>query len=788
MTDLIEQDETPKKTWRQRLRFVPPGLLFVFGVVLPIITLVYEMATHDSARMLFDPIPTPFHILMVAWVPLANLAVLVCLYKKRITQWVVHANGLAIGFAAFYSLLYLPTTGFGIVAVIFLVGFFLLAPLLSFITAVRLFFKYRKFAREQQASIVVKPWKGLLASLLIIAAIQLPSALTQVGLSMAVAHNGETAERGIRFLRSFGSESVLLENCYYRKQRSDLLSVLFPQVQPEQVQTIFYRVTGKAYNAQKIDPTYSSWRNRDEWRYMGNQAVKSKVDDLYMHSSIIDGSIAEDADVAYLEWTMVFENRAYRQAEVRASVGLPPGAVVSRVTLWIDGEEREAAFAGRGKVREAYRQVVQSRRDPLLVTTIAADTVLVQMFPVLSKSKMKARIGITVPLHVQDTKTALLRLPYFKENNFYMEEDLKHYVWMDTQAGLLTLGNKINQQKWQYTDEQLKRPQNHIKVERKPGRIVHDKMRSILVKQELKSKTLKGETKNLVVVLDGSRGMREHIGGFIDAITQLENGFKMEVLLASDQVERLGEFGNPDERVTLAEKLERVDFTGGMDNTKALELALDLARAKTQAAILWVHSEKPVELSSSEKLLHYYERFGKDPKQAPMIYDFSVDEGPNRVAEALEKVPHIKVVPRFGQSQEDIKRFFSAISGVSTVYYQKRERVRYKDPATVSMKSGHVVRLWANERVLEMMRQGKAREKIIDFAAKYQIVTPVSGAVVLENQQQYRDAGLKPVDSGSVPTIPEPHEWAMIIIALVFLTTAYRRRALQGSLSVSAGS
>ena len=29
------------------------------------------------------------------------------------------------------------------------------------------------------------------------------------------------------------------------------------------------------------------------------------------------------------------------------------GAVVSRVTLWINGEERETAFGGRAQVREA---------------------------------------------------------------------------------------------------------------------------------------------------------------------------------------------------------------------------------------------------------------------------------------------------------------------------------------------------------------------------------------------------------------------------------------------------
>ena len=48
------------------------------------------------------------------------------------------------------------------------------------------------------------------------------------------------------------------------------------------------------------------------------------------------------------------------QREARAELALPPGGVVSRVTLWIDGVEREAAFAGRDATRRAYERVVRA--------------------------------------------------------------------------------------------------------------------------------------------------------------------------------------------------------------------------------------------------------------------------------------------------------------------------------------------------------------------------------------------------------------------------------------------
>jgi hypothetical protein len=52
----------------------------------------------------------------------------------------------------------------------------------------------------------------------------------------------------------------------------------------------------------------------------------------------------------------------------------------------------------------------------------------------------------------------------------------------------------------------------------------------------------------------------------------------------------------------------------------------------------------------------------------------------------------------------------------------------------------------------------------------------VSGAVVLESQAQYDAAGLQPVPEGTVPTIPEPEEWALIVVALLVIAYACLKR------------
>jgi hypothetical protein len=52
----------------------------------------------------------------------------------------------------------------------------------------------------------------------------------------------------------------------------------------------------------------------------------------------------------------------------------------------------------------------------------------------------------------------------------------------------------------------------------------------------------------------------------------------------------------------------------------------------------------------------------------------------------------------------------------------------------------------------------------------------VSGAVVLETTQQFEANKLTPATAGTVPTVPEPHEWALMILAAVALTFLLRQR------------
>src|SRR5205814_10179607 len=99
---------------------------------------------------------------------------------------------------------------------------------------------------------------------------------------------------------------------------------------------------------------------------------------------------------------------------------------------------------GRSQVKTAYQQVVQQRRDPVLVTTCGPDRVLLQCYPVPANGGvMKCRVGITTPLVLTKAEEAFLRWPSFLERNFTIAESFKHSLWIASKGPLHAPGSKL---------------------------------------------------------------------------------------------------------------------------------------------------------------------------------------------------------------------------------------------------------------------------------------------------------------------------------------------------------
>lgn len=100
---------TWRERWAERWAAGPGFVSLLFSVILPVITIGYEITAHGCASIFFDPIPTPLHLLLVSLVPLCNYLLRSALtHDKPYRRSLAFANGVAITVASVYSVFFLP--------------------------------------------------------------------------------------------------------------------------------------------------------------------------------------------------------------------------------------------------------------------------------------------------------------------------------------------------------------------------------------------------------------------------------------------------------------------------------------------------------------------------------------------------------------------------------------------------------------------------------------------------------------------------------------------------------
>ncbi len=765
-----------KKGWRWAI---------LFGVAMPLVVAILEILTGFCGGAFFDPVPTFWHSALVLSVPLLNWWLLT---KGRnagaLTQGI--AAGVSMVVAAFYGLLFLPLFPISVLAILaFGMGLLSLTPVFAALAS------WRVMVRSREG--VLMPWvfkRGLLAgaaaAALVLFALEAPSVWTRYQLSRAVSEDVKTAEAGLGQLRRFHLERTLLRACYERNTGMGMATDISGWVESgwkapvsffsvsswrendsAKSRDVFFRATGKPFNSVKPprmsrDTMLSRGRGSlDEFEFddhLGGDQVAVRLKNLDLAESRFDGHVDSISRIGYGEWTMVFKNSSTQVKEARCQVRLPRGGKVSRLTLWINGEPREAAFNSVSKVKAAYKSVaVVQRRDPVLVTMAGPDTVLVQCFPVPANGEMKIRFGVTAPLDGRRWE-----MPRVVERNFGVAEGAEHALWLQADGGfeisggegipgsvkdgegfssnaMVGLGNVL--------DQPVALRLGELPGEREPvwceDRFAEGSAKFL---QRIPTETERPAVDRLVVVVDGSYSMdgdSDLIGRVLGEIFP-KGG--IELIIANDGAVEAD-----------LETLSGYEFTGGRDNQAALRKAVSMAKEGENGAVVWLHGPQAVELSKSESLLQLLER----GTHRPVIYDVEMVSGPNRLADKLGQAGVLQRGPTLFDKESELSDFLSSLmygSSAETATWERRDNVA---GLTGKKVWDHLARIWAMERS-ESDDANRAQ-----IAAKYQLVTPVSGAVVLETMQQYKDHGLEPVDASaapSIPGVPEPSTWLLFVI------------------------
>lgn len=777
-------------------RPVHTGWSMFFGVFLPTLVLVLEAATGFCASTFFDPIPTFWHIALVGCVPAVTFFACYALLGRKVKKPLGFGLmcGFALSVAAYYALLYVPLVPASVVALVLMgMGLLSLAPALSLLALASLM--WRLWQRQDLGARTGRYFfGGILLGVLAIAIVDGPRYLTRYALHMATSANLETQESGLDLLRSVGSEKTVLQACY--ESRRGMSGATDPAAwvggfvlrrpDPTEVRRIYYRMTGVSFSSVAAPKTAADFlQSRRGLTFSdsdrGGAEVGGRVPGLSLGSSRIDSHLDPVSSQSYTEWTLEFENDEAIAAEARFGVALPPGSAVSRLTLWIHGEPHEAAFGTKAQTRGAYESVVRRQLDPVLVTQNGPDRVLVQCFPVPGNGQMKIRIGITGPLDPLGRSW----LPSIIEQNFEIASGLSHDLWAQTKgkdlrSGLAELtvakprggGTGL---RGSIPGEFLSGGQAWLAVgQEDSAEMVHaldrlgdpDSPRLLVRRSE---KVDRSAADTVVVVLDRSQGMSRFWDEIIESLHSLASERAVTLVLAGDSIE---EAEGADK---IAALLHVSRPAGGIDNSPALLRGLEIA-GKSEAAplILWLHGPQPELLTEKSLIEQSLER-----QHAPRtIYSLQLGEGGDRVSETFAAHADLRPAPR-GEHLAERIGLLTEGKGIRHDYEIL--------PAGDSAPEGsvevwdHLVRGWALDEVSSAIlgSSGDERSQLAQRAARYQLVTPVSGAVVLEQKSQFEAAGLDQLSANatpSVPVIPEPSTGLLALFGGALLALRRRRK------------
>lgn len=770
------------------------GMLFWWGIVLPLAALLVESNSHFCAKQFFDPLPTSGHAMLFALIPVTNFLAWASLKWDMSPHYafMLFCNGMAVGVAILYSLMFLPITHVSMLGILYFgIGLLGLAPLLSLISLMKggsLLAKKAKNTTYVDGHHVKH--LGHLLVLTLVVAVETPSTFTRIALGMA--SKPETRQQGLDLLRAFGSPEVMLRACYERSGRAtDIVGSMYESHDPlpiEKARDLFYRVTGRTFNSFPIpESARATMRNAG---FVADDGIEGAVDDefdldpdiagemvsgvsrgLSVSKSDMSGTVDSNAAIAKFDWYLNFKNKSKFDREVRTRIKLPHGGVVNKASLIVDGKEYEATITVRSLAREIYRQAVARKKNPLLVSTTGTDSVLVQVFPVPPSDMREVRLhlGVVAPMELDRQRQGVVVLPQFEERNFQisaphtisvasngeMKADFKDLKVGKNEQGKFTLIGSLDPSKLASGDGIIHASRN-VKATTfsapdtwsEPGHIAVEKIEDITAEAPRK----------LIAVIDGSGTMGSSINAIADSFNNLPAETELSIFFVRDD-KKQHLTGNRNEIIN---QLKRMPCSGGQIDGQDLLEALQES-ADSNSAVLWIHGAQPIDSPYKTVI----QSLAKSAGNRTILYDMQILSGPNQILDGMESVASIQTLPHTGQVDEDLKLLFDAWSQKLKAYKIVRSAVA---PTVVAARGaakpadrqvGHLIystfnandsqalkpatvpgaeatvsdlaQLMAYDRVLQDMRENtyQSKQDAIDLAARYHIVTPMSSAVLV---------------------------------------------------------
>lgn len=143
------------------------------------------------------------------------------------------------------------------------------------------------------------------------------------------------------------------------------------------------------------------------------------------------------------------------------------------------------------------------------------------------------------------------------------------------------------------------------------------------------------------------------------------------------------------------------------------------------------------------------------------------------------------------------KQFPAAVGNDEQVVVEPAGIMIRSVPGTdVSNAPDHLMRLFAYNHIMQQMgpkllTKGEEGDSLVNEAKEAYVVTPLSSLIVLETQTDYNRFNIKDSENSlknaslhSQGAVPEPHEWALIILVMLVLIYAKYRKPVKSRAAV----